>query len=310
MSKARGWRDATRGMVMLGAALVCAGCASTSASYEGQRTFASPEAAVDEMADAMRRDDVAALQSIFGTNASEAISSGDPTADRAQREVFLVALGKEWTLEPAAGSTRELVVGHERWPFPVPVVKDSRGWWFDTAAGREEVLARRIGRNELATIDAMRTYVFAQREYGSEAHEGGAGGVYAQQIVSDPGRRNGLYWPTEPDEAPSPLAGFASRAGDEGYGDGSGVYYGYAYRVLTKQGPDAPGGAMDYIVNGAMTEGFALIAHPVEYGNSGIMTFMVGQDGVVYEADLGPETATLAGAIDAYNPGEGWQVIE
>ncbi|MFG0275320.1 MAG: DUF2950 domain-containing protein [Phycisphaerales bacterium] len=297
-------------MAAIGAAWLCVGCASTSASYEGQRTFTSAEAAVEGMAEAMRRDDVATLEAIFGDNAGEAISSGDATADRALREVFLVAFEKEWTLDAVTRSSRELVVGHERWPFPIPIVKDSRGWWFDTAAGREEVLARRIGRNELATIDAMRTYVFAQREYASEARDGGAPGAFAQQIVSDPGRRNGLYWPTEPDEAPSPLGDFASRASGEGYGDGAGVYYGYAYRVLTSQGPDAPGGAMDYIVNGAMTKGFALIAHPVEYGNSGVMTFIINQDGVAYESDLGPDTAGAAGAIDSYNPGAGWAVVE
>jgi hypothetical protein len=297
-------------------AMTTGGCAQTSTAYEyeNQRVFVTPGAAVTTLVDAMQRQDAAAIEDIFGEEASALLASGDPIADRAQHEVFLVAMNEGWTLEPLTDTSRELIVGSELWPFPIPIVRDARGWWFDTASGREEVHARRVGRNELAAIDAMLTYVYAQEEYASESRDGLPTGAYARRAVSAPGRHDGLYWATRPGDPPSPLGAFAAAAVAAGYSDEHSdtprPYYGYLYRVLTSQGPDAPGGARDYMVDGIMTGGFALVAYPVEYGNSGVMTFIVNQDGIVYEADLGPDTVSIASAMQAFNPGAEWQVVE
>lgn len=303
--------------ILLGAAtaLLLTGCMAEQATYNDQTTFQTADGAVRALDEAAGNGDLDRLQSIFGPASREVLSSGDPVADRHNREVFAVAMEQGWTLERIDSNSRELVVGHEEWPFPIPLVKDSRGWWFDTKAGTQEVLARRIGRNELAAIGVLRTYAIAQREYASQGHDGRPAGIYAHQIRSDPGRRNGLYWKvSSPDEEPSPLGEFAAQAAKEGYvGDseeGSRPYCGYFYRILKAQGADAPGGAMSYVVNGQLTRGFAMIAYPAEYLNSGIMTFIVGPDGVVFESDLGPDTVTVAGSISEYNPDATWQVVE
>lgn len=291
------------------------GCAAESPHYRNQRAFASPASAVNALAAAAKNDDMTALEGIFGAEGREVLSSGDPVSDRRNREVFTIALEEEWSLENVDGKTREIIVGHEQWPFPIPLVKDRRGWWFDTVAGKQEILARRIGRNELAAIGVCRTYVISQREYAREGHDGNPSGMYAQKIRSATGEHDGLYWPTSsPGEKPSPLGELAAQAAAEGYTaeheEGRTPYLGYFYRILTRQGPDAPGGAKQYIVNGKMTEGFALVAYPAEYGNSGIMTFLVNQDGIVYEADLGPDTWHTAGNMEEYNPDSGWQAVD
>ncbi len=297
------------------AAISIAGCATDSFSYQNQRAFAEPERAAIALREAADAHDLQALQAIFGPHGQAVLSSGDPVDDRHGREVFAVAMEQGWSLERLDDRTRELVIGHERWPFPIPLVKDSRGWWFDTEAGKWEVLARRIGRNELAAIGALRAYVVAQREYASKARDGRPPGVYAQKVRSDPGRRNGLWWPDDAtDDAPSPLGEFAAQAAVDGYEPDptetrARPYHGYYYRILTEQGSSAPGGAMSYVVDGNMTGGFAMVAYPSEYGNSGIMTFLVGADGVIYEADLGTDTATIAGAIRAYAPDERWTAV-
>lgn len=298
----------------LAAAPMLGGCAGTSPNYADQRTFGSAHGAVEALAEAARADDVESLRGIFGAEAGEVLSSGDPVLDRMQREVFAVAMDQRWSLERVDSNTRELIVGYEDWPFPIPLVKDSRGWWFDTVGGEAEVLARRIGRNELAAIGVLQTYVLAQREYAAERRDGQAAGVYAQKIRSDTGMRNGLYWPTDPSERPSPLGPFAAQAASEGYSGRDSAeprpYHGYIYRVLTRQGPAAPGGAMDYVENGLMTGGFAMIAHPAAYMNSGVMTFLVGPDGLVYETDLGPDTVAIAGGISEYDPDSAWRAVE
>lgn len=305
---------ATLSALIVGAWL--GGCASQSPAYQNQTAFSSPQRAAEALERAAREDDIEALEALFGPDARDVFSSGDPVADRHSREVFSVAMSQKWRLDRVDSSTRELVVGHEEWPFPVPIAKDANGWWFDTEAGREEVLARRIGRNELAAIGVLGTYVVAQLDYAAEPRDGRPAGVYAQKVRSDPGRRNGLYWAaSSPDEPRSPLGDFAAQAAKEGYdtsGDGGGArpYYGYTFRILTRQGPDAPGGSKSYVVNGDMTGGFAMIAAPVDYLNSGVMTFIVGPDGVVYEADLGPSTATVAGAISEYNPDDRWSPVD
>lgn len=295
------------------------GCASNRANspnYDAQAVFDRPEDAAKQFAQAVNSANSAAeLESIFGTEARATLSGGDPIADRRNREVIAAAVNEKWSLNSIDSDTRELVIGNENWPFPIPLVRDARGWWFDTAAGREEVLARRIGRNELSTIGTLRAYVAAQAEYAAAGRDGKPAGVYAQQIRSDAGMQNGLYWPTAGTrQKPSPFGEFVATASTEGYGvqgkDGTAPYHGYFFRILKKQGSAAPGGAADYVVNGNMTGGFAMIAYPAEYMNSGVMSFIVGKDGVVYESDLGADTAKTAAAIDAYDPASGWQRVE
>ena len=308
-----GVRVAGRALLLACTACIC-GCTSDSSNYDNQRTFNTPEEAVTALESASKANSSADLEALFGSDSLKVISSGDPVADRQQREVLSVALDERWTLESKNATAKELVIGHEHWPLPIPLVKDHRGWWFDTAAGKREVVARRIGRNELWTIGALRSYSLAQREYASVGRDGKQSGVYAQQIRSDPGMHNGLYWATNAGENPSPFGLFASAAVAEGYGTQSkelqAPFHGYFFRILTQQGPEAPGGPLDYIVGGEMTGGFAMIAFPAEYGNSGIMSFIVGPDGIVREADLGDETPATAAAIMKFNPDSRWQPVD
>jgi Protein of unknown function (DUF2950) len=202
-----------------------------------------------------------------------------------------------------------LIMGREDWPFPIPLVRKDGTWRFDTAAGREEILYRRIGRNELDAIETCLAYVDAQQEY---AERGVAGnGVYAQRIVSRPGKKDGLYWPAQSGTDESPLGELAASAAAEGYraGQQRAPYHGYYYKVLTRQGPNAPGGALDYVVRGNMIGGFALVAYPAEYRNSGVMTFLVSHQGNVYEKDLGPDTARIAAGMTAFNPDNSWRRV-
>lgn len=292
------------------------GCATSAPQYNGQRVFASPDDAVRELAAAAKDGDINALEAIFGTDGRDVLSSGDPVADRMNRDVFALALDQGWSLRNMDDHTRELIIGHEQWPFPVPLLEDKRGWWFDTDAGREEVLARRIGRNELAAIGVLHTYVLAQREYASQGHDGKPAAIFAQKVRSDTGRHNGLYWPlADPSEPPSPLGEFAAQASAEGYDTEQATtsprpYHGYFYQILTRQGDAAPAGAKDYIVDGEMTGGYAMIAYPAEYGNSGIMSFIVGPDGVVFESDLGEPTIAVARATSVFNPDGAWSPVQ
>lgn len=298
------------GCLALGAML--GGCAATeSPDYAGQRVFDSPEQAVLALSSAAASGTDDQIESLFGARAREVLASDDPVADRHNREVFAVAIAQRWELQRTRGSERELIVGDEDWPFPVPIVRDARGWWFDTAAGAEEILARRIGRNELAAIAALRSYVVAQHEYARTGHDGLPAGAFAQRINSDPGTRNGLYWLASGEDDRSPLASFAAEAISQGYqpGQARGAYFGYSYRPLTRQGPDAPGGARDYVAGGLMTGGFAMIAAPIAYADTGIMTFIVGPDGDVLEADLGPDTPALAAQIQEFNPDPRWSRV-
>lgn len=304
------------GALLLAATTQLVGCAATSesASYQNQLAFHTPKEAVDSLQLAAVSDDTTTLEAIFGPSGEDVLSSGDPVADANNREVFAVALQDSWSLNRIDDRTRELVVGPEQWPFPIPLVKDKHGWWFDTEAGRLEVLARRIGRNELAAIGVLETYFVAQTEYAAASHDGNPAGIYAQKVRSDDNLHNGLYWEDPSGENPSPLGQFVAAAFAQGYAankpEGQIPYQGYFFRVLTKQGSAAPGGAMDYVVDGAMTGGFAMVAFPAEYENSGIMTFIIGPDGVVYERDLGKESASQARAMDAYNPGPEWSPVE
>jgi hypothetical protein len=296
------------------AALLMVPLCALLAAGQTQKVFPTPEEAVQALVEAAKAGNTDELLAIFGPEAKEILSSGDPVADRRQREVVVVALGEGWRLVDHESGAKELIIGHEAWPFPIPLVKEANGWRFDTEAGADEILARRVGRNELTVIQICRTYPNAQQVYASVGHDGKPQGIFAQKIRSGEGKQDGLYWPARPGEKLSPLGDLAAQAAEEGYGVGqqSGPipFHGYFFRILTAQGPAAPGGATSYVVNGDMTGGFALVAWPAEYGNSGVMTFIVNQDGIVYEKDLGEETAALAGQIKDYNPDETWTRVE
>ncbi|MBS0197422.1 MAG: DUF2950 domain-containing protein [Planctomycetes bacterium] len=280
------------------------------ASKPAQRTFATASDAVTAMFGAMERKDDQGLEALFGPDAGELMHSGDPVDDQRQRQVLVAAKNEKWSLQDKGPDQKELIIGNENWPFPVPLVLERGSWRFDTVAGTTEVQARRIGRNELAVIGLCREYLKAQNDYAAESHDGASPGAYAQRLKSQPGKHDGLYWPAEPGQRLSPLGGVAARATAEGYSvqeSGPAPYHGYWFRILSAQGPAAPGGARDYIQNGLMTGGFALVAYPAEYGNSGIMTFMISKDGTLLESDLGEKTSEIAAAIKAFNPDSRWK---
>jgi hypothetical protein len=274
-----------------------------------QQFFQTPEAAADALATAAKAADARALLRVLGSDGGDIISSGDPVADANNRKWFVEAYDAKHVITKDGEDKATLVLGADDWPFPIPLVRRNDTWRFDTAAGRDEILFRRIGRNELSTIQAALAYVDAQQEY-AEKNFGGAN-AYAQRIVSRPGKKDGLFWPAAAGEPESPLGELAARAALDGYRPGQQriPFHGYYFKILTRQGQAAPGGALDYIVKGNMIGGFALVAYPAEYDNSGIMTFMVNQDGVVYEKDLGPNTAKIASGINAFNPDQGWQKV-
>jgi Protein of unknown function (DUF2950) len=283
-------------------------------SIAGQRTFDSPDAAAQALMDVAKGGKLDALLDLLGPGGRELAASSDPETARQNREVFVAAAREHWHLEEDGADKRTLLIGHEDWPFPVPIVRGPMGWRFDAVAGREEVLARRVGRNELATLDICRAYVTAQQRYAADAHDGRPAGVYAQAFASEPGRQNGLYWPTSHGQKRSPLGSLVAAAASEGRSmNVSGAkptpFHGYYFRILTRQGASAPGGARSYIVGGAMSGGFALIAWPAVYDASGVMTFVVNQDGVIHEKDLGPKTDALARGMKAYDPDASWQIV-
>ena len=262
---------------------------------------------------ANRSGNEAELLKILGPHAKELIFSGDVVADKEGRDMFVAAYDAAHKLEKTGDSKEVLIVGHNAWPLPIPLVRQNNSWWFDTAAGEQEILDRRIGRNELNVIEICRAYVKAQREYADKHfHESGKF-EYAQHFLSHEGKRDGLYWPTNHGENESPmgpLIAFAEAENSNAIGDVSQhkPYHGYYYKILTRQSKYAPRGSINYIVNGGMTGGFALLAFPAKYGDSGIKTFMVNQDGFIYEKDLGPNTSRNAAAITQYNPDQSWKV--
>ncbi len=284
-----------------------------------QKTFKTPEEAVKGVIDAVKSaaksDDTKELLAIFGPAGKEIISSGDQVADKAGRERFVKACEEMTKLEKETDKKVTLVVGNNEWPFPIPIVKKGETWVFDTMAGKEELLNRRIGRNELNTIQTCLAYVDAQREYAMKDRDSDKVREYAQKFRSTKGKKDGLYWEAKEGEEQSPLGPFAAQAVREGYAskkpsDNPVPYHGYFYRILKAQGKNAPGGAYDYVVNGKMIGGFALVAYPAEYGSSGIMTFVVNHDGVVYEKDLGKETGKIAGAMTKFDPDKTWKEVE
>ncbi|MBS1190501.1 MAG: hypothetical protein H6R10_2293 [Rhodocyclaceae bacterium] len=276
-----------------------------------QRTYAAPEEAVKDFVAAMKAGDETALLSILGPEAKPLVSSGDKVADREGLERFVQSFEEANRLEKSGDGKVALVIGKDEWAFPIPIVKESAGWRFDTQAGSEEILNRRIGRNEISATQAMLAYVDAQRDYYLQNPQKSALLHYAQKFMSTPGKRDGLYYPTQAGEPPSPLGPLFASARAKGYVKAKAgqptAYYGYHYRILKAQGPDAPGGAYDYLANGEMIGGFALVAWPATYGNSGVMTFIVNHDGVVYEKDLGPETSAAVQKMETFNPDKSWK---
>jgi hypothetical protein len=277
-----------------------------------QKTFATPEAAVEALIAANRGNHVDQLLAVLGPEGGKLIHSGDPVADEHGRAHFVARYDEAHKLERDGANKATLIVGKDDWPFPLPLIAERARWHFDTKAGVEEILNRRIGRNELTVIQICRAYAAAQREYS--AMQLGPGGTpeYAQHFMSRTGQRDGLYWPVDPGEPESPLGPLIAQARAAGYQPGTPhmkprPYYGYYFRILTRQGDDAAGGAKNYLVDGHMTGGFALLAYPATYGDSGIMTFMVGQTGIVYEKNLGPKTATIASQIQLFDPDVSWQ---
>jgi hypothetical protein len=280
------------------------------------RTFATPEAAVQALVDVVKAGNLDELLAIFGPEGQELIASSDPATGRRNREVFAVAAAERRQLVDDGANRKTLVIGNEEWPFPVPLVKEAKGWRFDTAAGREEVLARRIGRNELETIQTCLAYVAAQLRYAQQAHDGKPAGVYAMTFRSDAGKENGLYWPAARGQKRSPLGDLAAQAAEEGRPLATGQdqspspLHGYYFKILTEQGSAAPGGARKYVVNGAMSGGFALVAWPAQYNATGVMTFVVGRDGIVHEKDLGAGTSDVVRKTTVYNPDASWHAVQ
>jgi hypothetical protein len=287
-----------------------ASCKKPEDSKPAQKTFESPAEAGAALLEAAKSGDQGALVAIFGPDGKDVLFSGDAVKDKNALQDFVAAYGQvnRWREIKAGGEI--LFIGADNYPFPIPLGRNASGQWsFDTAAGKDEILARRIGNGELTAIAASAATADAERKYFSQTHDGEKVKQYAQKFVSDEGKQNGLYWKVPDGKASSPLGevvDFARAVGYTNSGKKPQPFNGYYFRILTKQGDQAPGGAMDYIANGKMTGGFAVLAYPAEYRNSGIMTFIVGKDGTVYQKDLGEKTADLGAAMVQFNPGDGW----
>lgn len=276
-----------------------------------QRTFASPQDAARALVDAVRAEDVNAMLAVMGSTSKRWLVSGDRVSDAAEWKRFLAAYDKKNSIAMQGEAKAVLSAGDDDWTFPAPLVRKAGQWSFDAQAGQEEVLNRRIGRNELDTIQTLLAIVDAQREYASADADGNGINDYAARFKSSAGKRDGLYWPARQGAPASPLGPLVARAVREGYGGDAKAgqprpYHGYYYRILTGQGKDARGGAFDYLVKGKMFGGFAVLAYPSSYGNSGVKTFIVNHDGVVYEKDLGPGSAAEVAKMTRFNPGKGW----
>jgi hypothetical protein len=297
-------RGNTAGLVA--AAILLLGISSAGA----QQNFQTPEEADTALANAVKSGATRDLLKVLGPDAEDIMLSGDEVADREARERFVGAYDAKHKVT-VEGDKASLILGNDDYPLPIPLTRQKAGWKFDTAAGRLEILYRRIGRNELDAIQTCLAYVDAQNEYAEKDRTGAGAGVYAERIVSTAGKKNGLYWPSSDGDA-SPLGAFVGQAAAEGYKAGAGrtPYHGYYFRILTQQGPNAPGGAMSYVVKGKMIGGFALVAYPAEYGNSGVTTFLVNHSGTVYQKDLGDYTATLIRRMMWFDPDQTWKKVD
>jgi hypothetical protein len=297
--------------------IVCAGYAPVQAAAKGiqQKTYGSPEDAARALFEAIKSNDVKQINIVLGAQGKDIISSGDEIADKELRENFVKLYEEKIKIEMASDSKAIALIGVKDWPLPIPIVKKGQRWQFDSKAGREEILNRRIGKNELAVIKVCEAYVDAQQEFALMDSDGDGLFEYAQKFVSSPGKKDGLFWETKEGDKPSPLGPFAARAKKEGYTKKSShdrpqPYHGYFYKILKGQGKNAKGGAYNYVVNGNMIGGFALVAYPAQYGNSGIMTFIVNHDGVVYQKNLGKDTTKIAEAMKVFDPDKTWKKVE
>jgi len=275
-----------------------------------QEAFKSPEDAAEALANATKDNWPKGVIKVLGPDADEIVSSGDKVADEAMREKFLSAYGAKHDVKKEGDDKAVMIIGEDDYPFPIPLSRKGASWKFDTAAGRLEILYRRIGRNEINAIKACLAYVDAQNEYADKDRTGKA--TYAERIVSRPGKKDGLYWPAGPGEEESPLGELVAQASKQGYAVGGErvPYHGYYYKILTRQGPMAAGGEVDYVVRGKMIGGFALVAYPAEYGNSGVMTFVVNYSGTVFQKDLGERTARIAERMTSFNPDQTWKKVD
>jgi hypothetical protein len=275
---------------------------------KAQQSFNSPDDAASALASAVKSGARQDMLKILGTNGEDIIDSGDEVADKESREKFLAAYDARHSVK-VDGKKASLILGADDFPFPVPLIHTKTGWEFDTDSGRQEILYRRIGRNELDTIQTILAFVDAEDEYADKDRGDGVG-TYAQRIVSSPGKKDGLYWQSDSND--SPLGELAAEANAEGYKAGSGPqpYHGYYYRILTQQGSSAPGGALNYIVKGKMIGGFALVAYPADYGNTGVMTFIVNHAGTVYQKDLGENTEARVKTMTSFDPDKTWEKVD
>ncbi len=314
-TKSREYRDA---ILITGRATICGLVLAVLSACAGpvtrQQTFGSAEAAVEAMVAAARADRPDELVAILGPEGKDLVYSGDAVADASARDRFVSHHDKAHAIQMDGDDKAILVIGDKHWPFPIPVIRRGSAWQFDTPTGRREILDRRIGRNELNAITVCRAIVDAERDYADHNRDSDGIVQYAQNFVSSPGLRDGLYWPVEPGAPESPIGPLLARARAEGYGvdDGYGEhepYHGYYYKMLQRQGPNARDGAYDYVVDGHMIGGFALVVFPASYGASGIMTFIVNQDGIVYQQNLGPGTLDTARALESFDPDSSWSRV-
>jgi hypothetical protein len=272
------------------------------------KAFPSANAAAQALVAAAKNDDAAGLIEILGPSAKSIVTTRDPVADRNSRRAFAARAAQKMSLVPSDGSqnAKTLLTGKDEWPLPIPIVEVNGQWYFDTAQGKQEILTRRIGSNELDAIEVCRGFVEAQSDYAAQNRTANNLPVYAQKIISSPGEHDGLYWSSHDENDESPIGEIVARAIAQGYTNKHDPYHGYYFKVLTAQGPHASGGEMSYLDNGLMTKGFALLAWPSNYGSTGIMTFIVDRTGIVYQKDLGRKTAEIAGGYSAYDPDKTW----
>ena len=295
--------------VLGGAALASALLAITPVGA-AQPSFPTADAALAALQEALGQSDSKGLLALLGPEHEQELLGGDPAARRVEAQQLRATAARGMTLRDGADGSKIVLIGPRAWPFPAPLIKEAAGWRFDTAAGIEEIVDRRIGRNELAVIQIMQAYVDAQREYASIDHDGDEVREYAQKVRSSPGKRDGLNWEAAPGETPSPLGPLLVAAGPIAAEQKAGEpFFGYFFKLLTKQGASAPGGAYNYVINNNMIAGFAMIAWPADYGNSGIMSFQISHQGRLFEKDLGKDTAKIASAVTAYDPDSGWSRV-
>jgi len=303
-----------RNIIFLAIIVFCILIGCQSNAFAGQqRGFEVPEVAVISFIDALRKDDRKELRLILGRGYKSVISTGDKKEDKQAISKFLQSYDKKHKLEEKGQNMMVLTTGEDDFRFPIPLVKRGDKWYFDTMAGKEEILRRKIGRNELKVIEVLHAYVLAQREYASKDRDGDGIKEFAQKLLSSKGKKDGLYWDSKEREDESPLGPFIAKAGysiEKKYKRSPKPYFGYYYRILKAQGSNAPGGAYDYMVNGNMMLGFAFVAWPARYGSSGIMTFQVNQSDIVYEKDLGKDTAKIVKSMTTYNPDETWKRVD